>query len=53
MRIELEAPQQKIIYSKKIEHKDFPCSPMVKNQPCNAGDWSLVGELKSHVLQSN
>ena len=49
MRIELEAPQQKIIHSKKIEHRDFPCSPMVKNQPCNAGDISLIPGRRAKI----
>ena len=35
--------------------RDFPGGPVVKNLPSNAGDagWSLVGELRSHMLRGN
>ena len=32
---------------------EFSCGPVVKNPPCNAGDTSLVRELKSHRPQSD
>ena len=35
--------------------QDFSGDPAVKNPPSNAGDmiWSLIKELRSHMLQSN
>ena len=39
-------------YRLKQKSRDFPCGPVVKNLPSNAGMWvlSLVGELRSHML---
>ena len=33
----------------------FLCDPVVKNLPCNAGEmgWSLIGELRSYILQGS
>ena len=32
----------------------FPCGPVVKNPPCNAGDASLIlGPGRSHVPRSS
>ena len=41
--------------SRRIKDWDVPGSPGVKNLPCNAGEMgpSLIGELRSHILQSN
>ena len=52
---EVPPTKQKKIFANHMPDRDFPSGPVVENLPSNEGTqvWSLVRELRSHVLWGN